>query len=300
MDTIGFELIFLSAILLLISNLINKVGIKDTVSFLYVKIVMILCLSPIAFIYKDQLPNLIKFWPLILFSTFGNALKTWATNMGYRYGDYTYIYPVTNAFPIFLTALLGALFLHKTGISTLGYIGLTFVFLGCCIFPIKDFKTLNLKKYISISMVFCLFAAIGASLSSLFDKEIMAGFKEISPQTPAVFRSLLYDYVLNCVASIFLFPFLFIDRYALKIDFNKIKFNFKSIVLVAIFSVSAYLCVLLGMTHIDNASYVVAIRQIGIPLSILVGYFVLKENLYLGKIIGAGAVVVGIILISIK
>ena len=57
-----------------------------------------------------------------------------------------------------------------------------------------------------------------------------------------------------------------------------------------------YLLVLIAFTYADNVSYVVAFRQIGMPISFIVGYFILKEKIYPGKAIGLITIIIGLLM----
>ncbi len=60
-----------------------------------------------------------------------------------------------------------------------------------------------------------------------------------------------------------------------------------------------YGLVLASMNYVTNVNYVSAFRQLSIPIGALMGVVLLKEPGYVPKIIGVGAIFVGVVLVGI-
>ncbi len=60
----------------------------------------------------------------------------------------------------------------------------------------------------------------------------------------------------------------------------------------------AYVLVLLAMSLVSNVSYVVAFRQLSIPLGAVLGVLVLKEPRYPTKFVGVAIMFVGLVLVG--
>ncbi len=96
-----------------------------------------------------------------------------------------------------------------------------------------------------------------------------------------------------------LIPFIFIDKLAFKVNYKEIKIDWKNILFITVFTSGAYLLVLFAYNYATNVSYVVAFRQIGMPMSFVVGAMFLKEKIYLGKALGVSVIIIGLILTAI-
>ena len=298
MEFIAVILIFISACLHITWNYFNKEGIKDTVSWIIICVVEVLVSCPFLFIYREYIPNLLPLWPLLLVSFFASAMQTWALNTAYRYGDYTVVYPVKNALPIVFTAIATFALGIGANVTIWGYMGYLLIILGCFLFPIQNFRNFSFKNYLNLGIIYTILAALGSCIYSIVDKEAMKLFLKSSPGLSSIGASLVYIPLLYICIAVFLIPFAIIDRYAFKIDFSNIKFKWTNIICVAVFSSAAYALVLIALTHAANAGYIVAFRQIGIPLSFIFGYFLLKEKIYIGKILGVIPIILGLIILA--
>ena len=66
---------------------------------------------------------------------------------------------------------------------------------------------------------------------------------------------------------------------------------------VFVFAASAYIMILIAMTHVTNVSYVQAFRQLSLPISVLLGVMILKEKITLFKIAAIGMILGGLLII---
>ena len=70
--------------------------------------------------------------------------------------------------------------------------------------------------------------------------------------------------------------------------------------LAGIFASATYVLVLLSMNYVTNVSYVQVFRQLGLPIGMLAGVFVLKERCTLTKSVGVGLILLGLLLTCIQ
>ena len=59
-----------------------------------------------------------------------------------------------------------------------------------------------------------------------------------------------------------------------------------------------YSLVLISMAFVSNVSYVVAFRQISIPLGVMLSVLILQEAAYLPKFVGVAVMFVGLTLVG--
>ena len=60
-----------------------------------------------------------------------------------------------------------------------------------------------------------------------------------------------------------------------------------------------YTLVLISMAFVQNISYVVAFRQLSLPIGVLLGVLVLKEHLSAPKLLGISVMFAGLVLVSL-
>ena len=104
--------------------------------------------------------------------------------------------------------------------------------------------------------------------------------------------SCLRETVLACGLMAYLLIF---DRRSLR-GIGK-EFTKPQSYLAGVFAASAYIMILIAMTHVTNVSYVQAFRQLSLPISVLLGVMILKEKITLFKIAAIGMILGGLLII---
>ena len=61
---------------------------------------------------------------------------------------------------------------------------------------------------------------------------------------------------------------------------------------------TTYTLALISLAYVNNVSYVVAFRQISIPLAAILGIILLKESYYRPKIIGIVILMIGLFFVG--
>ena len=164
----------------------------------------------------------------------------------------------------------------------------------------KNFRDLKLKNYLNITCLFALISAFGtAGYSIIDDKSLLILTHTNSIKLSIVQTTLLYSFF-ECI---FVFTCLSIFIYFNKREHCNIKKVFstqkKNALLAGIGIVTAYSLVLISMSFAVNVSYVVAFRQLSIPIGALGGMFILKESRYKTKYIAIVAIFIGLILVAL-
>lgn len=237
---------------------------------------------PIALFMTDLHAFNAEWWPYLLATAFFHC--TYISSLGWAYslGDISVVYPVARGVGIAGTALLVWAFgLHEFSLVGIGGIGA--VFGGTFLIGTREgLQSGSSRK--------AFFAAVLVSLSimsySAIDSEAV---KQIPP--------LFYLSMMMLLTPLFALPFLF---------HGKLRSNM-SIVLrkhkIQAFWIGnagglAYLIVLWAFQYAP-ASYVVALREVSIVMTSVMGILFLKERLYRGKTFGIALIVTGAILLRL-
>lgn len=303
MGIVAILLILTSAFLHISWNFLLKYIACDNKYMIYVYFLTSLLFSPFFFIYKEAIPYLIPLIPLLLLTAFGKGFANWTLIKSYKFGDYSFAYPLRNALPMCFTCFYSVLIGNGGKISLWAYFGFLFIFLGCLFMPLKSIKDFKLKNYITFAFVFVLISSISTATYSIIDSNItksLISLTHISKIGIALFLIPVFYFTL----AWFMFPFNIIDKYyftsVAKIDINKPNYNFGHIFIHSLCMAVGYLLVLIAFTYAKDVSYIVAFRQVGLPISFVIGYFVLKEKIYFGKKWGLILIILGLILTMIK
>lgn len=292
-------LVLLSAISHTVWNYLGKSAASNTKSFMTASFVTILFYIPFLCIYKNLIPYIASNWYLICATGIFNGLAYWGILIAYRYGDLSFVYPLKNAQPIIYTTVFSFIMGTATKISHPAILGFILIFIGCFALPIKSRSDLNIRRYFNKAFIFTSLAALGTAGYSTIDsinlKRISSSLSETGIISSPIQTAVVYIPFMYLATGFALLLYMIIDRKVFGINSAKIQINYKIIPVVAICISLSYLLVFTAYGYADNVSYVVAFRQIGMPISIVLGCLALGERPYFGKIIGGILIISGLV-----
>lgn len=289
MEFLVILLIFASAIMHTYWNYALKKTINkgaDEVSLYWLSIITGTLLYSVAFIFLINHYNIsgkgIFFAALFGFFT---ALYIFVLSKAYKSDELSKIYPLTKTTPLF-TLLIGVFYL-KEKISLIGLIGIILIIFGVYFINLKDFKFKNLIQPLhSLKYKGPLLALLAAIISAVYGLFSKLGVTEINP--------LIFIYFGYIFLIIFYIPLLYFKKQTILSQIKKFKI---SIIKIGIFDLVAYLLVIIALT-LSKLSYVFALRQMSILLSVFSGIYLLKEKYGKTKIIASIIIIMGIILLA--
>lgn len=192
----------------------------------------------------------------------------------YRYGDLSYIYPISRGSSCLFIAIISILFL-KSDVNLTGFIGILIVCVGLFIISFSKNISFNIRGFsLAVSTAILITAytlvdGVGVRLSE-------NGFS--------------YIYWLFTLNGIPLFIIGLISKNGLR---KRESYTIKLGVAAGIFATSSYAIVVWGMQFIEIA-YVSSIREISIVFAALIGLFFLYEKNANSRIIPSILIVAGI------
>ena len=192
----------------------------------------------------------------------------------YRYGDLSYIYPISRGSSCLFIAIISILFL-KSDVNLTGFIGILIVCVGLFIISFSKNISFNIRGFsLAVSTAILITAytlvdGVGVRLSE-------NGFS--------------YIYWLFTLNGIPLFIIGLISKNGLR---KRDSYTIKLGVAAGIFATSSYAIVVWGMQFIEIA-YVSSIREISIVFAALIGLFFLYEKNANSRIIPSILIVAGI------
>lgn len=301
MSILAVSLLALSAFLHAGWNLLGKKVSPTSSFFLLANSFGCLCLSPLLYAYSSTVNHFPRsVWQLILFTGLFQAIYMWGLANAYRHGSISIAYPLLRAIPVLFVALLATFLKYGAAITPVGLCGILVITVGCILLPIESFRKTKLSTFFNKSCLFALISAMGTVGYTLIDNNVLLtlrGVQEIKLSVVEI--SLLYLFLESFSCTLWLLLIVLpksSSRQELRVNFNQ---NFMTAATTGIPMSLTYALVLVSMAFVDNVSYVVAFRQLSIPITVLVGIYFLKEPSGLAKVIGTITIVTGIIMISL-
>lgn len=220
-------------------------------------------------------------WLFIAGSTAWHLTYFAVLQRGYSVGDLSVVYPTARATGPLLTTFIAVLFLGEQ-VSVQSGIGIALI-IGGVLMLSGVFKSGT--KAASTSILFGLFVGMLIAGYTLWDSHAVAVLL-IAP--------LLLDYFPSLARTVLLAPVAFKRRP----EIAALWANHKTgIVAVAVLAPLAYILVLYALTF-TPVTYVAPTRELSVLLTVLLGTLVLKEGDTRNRLIWAGVMVIGVVLLA--
>ena len=217
----------------------------------------------------------------------------------YRTGELSIAYPLARSLPPVLVVLASLALGRGDRISSQCMFGIALVFAGGLLLPLRHFRDLGTARLRDLSAALAVLAAAGTAGYSLLDDQGLRLLRELaaSPFTP-VEATLLYAPLEACTSSFFLGLWV-LARRSERRAFTRV--TSRSLLPAAAVGIGIYLAyglVLTSMAYVSEVSYVVAFRQLSVPLGALVGVWWLGEARSVPKACGVGLTFLGAVLVG--
>lgn len=281
-------------------NLLGKRN-HPTAAFLFVANTLgCLCLAPALIPFGHALAVFpAQVWWSLGLTGFFQALYYAALAGAYRAGDMSVAYPLARSTPVVLVAIASLLLGRRAGLSTTSLVGMGLVVAGGLLLPLRRFGDVRLADYRQRATMLALVAAVGTTGYSLVDDHALRMLRSVSglPVSP-VAATLLYSLFEGLSSSAWLGLWLVIQRRGRAEVRDVARSYLGRAWLAGLFIYIGYTLVLVAMGFVTNVSYVVAFRQLSIPLGALVGVLVLKEPRHRPKFVGVLVMFAGLVLVG--
>ena len=259
-----------------------------------------LSLSPSLLFFGDALvvfPAAVWHWLAV--AGFFQALYYVALAGAYRTGDMSVVYPLARSAPVAFVACLSVLLGRRTQLSVQAIGGIGLIIAGGFVLPLRRFSV-QWSDYRQRATAFALLAAVGTTGYSMVDDHALRLLRAVPglPVSP-VAVTLLYAFFEGLTSALWLTLWIAWHN-ARRAEAREVARLYLGRAWLAGFFINlGYTLVLVAMGFAANVSYVVAFRQISIPLGALVGVFALKEPRYRPKFAGVLIMFAGLVLVGI-
>jgi len=292
MTTTAIILILFSAILHATWNLLTKAAHPSQSFFFIFNLSGVIVLAPLLIINLHGImmlpPNV---WGLILLSGSFQAIYYTSLAKAYRNGDISLIYPLVRALPVLVIPVICFFISLGKPLSYGALSGMLLISLGCILMPVKFFSSWHIRDYKKKALWWILLGALGTCGYTVVDSNTIPLMAKSIFNVPA---SLVYGGLITVSTMLWLFVINIFSGVNLKKLYTR-KQLIIPIIAGVICSIS-YILVLTSMKYVSNVSYVSGFRQLSIPLGILLGIIILKEKIFMPRIIGTIIITVGLII----
>ena len=268
----------------------KKAGGDHHFIFLAVCLIALLWSPALLWFGPDELPRwTARDWGLVAGSGLIHVMYFSALLKGYRVADLTVVYPVARGSGPLLSALGAALFLDE-GLGPLSLLGI-----GCMVLGILLITGLPFLRLHSSSAVDPQRLRAGLLWGALTGVTI-AAYTVVDGWAVrvALLSPIVYDYFANVLRLPFLLPWVWRDRARAAASW---KAHWKPALVLAVCSPAAYMLVLTAMT-LAPVSHVAPAREVSMLFAALLGGRLLAEENSRLRVLGAGAMALGVALLT--
>lgn len=301
MTLLAFALVTVSAFTHAFWNFLSKRKNPQAAFFLMATVASAVILSPMLFIFRAGLPAIPPaVWGLIAATGAVQSIYYIFLAAAYRTGDLSHAYPLARSLPVVFVALVSVALGRGEQIAPLAYIGFVLVTIGCILLPQPRFSDIHPKHYLHKWVLFALLAAICITGYTLLDDQSLRVLRSL-PDTPLnpLGWALLFGELEAISIAFFMSIFLFSWKPERQVLLQARGPEWRTAAYMGVIILATYGLVLTSMAYVSNVSYVIAFRQLSIPIGAALGILVRKEKATPPKLAGIALVVVGLMLAAL-
>ncbi len=300
MTLTAIVLITVSAFLHAGWNTISKRAHPTTAYFFIALVIGTSLFSPILFInYREILLFPAQVWLLLALTGLCEAIYFISLSAAYRSGDLSIAYPLARSSPVIIVTIITLLLGQSDQFSNQCISGVVLIFTGSIVLPMRHFTDFRLKNYLNLTCLFALCAALGTAGYSIIDYTALKILRETPQITLGPLGIALSYIVVEFFICALLLGLFILFRKERRDDLPQVfRTNFRAVVLTGIAFLLPYTFILTAMAYVSNVSYVVALRQLSIPLGVIFGVMFLKEPRFIPKFIGTAIILTGLFLVA--
>jgi drug/metabolite transporter (DMT)-like permease len=218
----------------------------------------------------------------------------------YSTGDFSVSYPIARAAAVLIIGIVNTALRNGSGPSAMAWAGMICIAVGLLLVPLEKLSGFSLSRYTGKGTLLALAAAVctvGYSLADSRALSILTAMPDPPWGTTGV--TLLYSVVEAASTSTWLTILVLLIPRQRELAREVLAKSFWRTALTGATIFFTYALVLLAMRLARDVSYVVAFRQLSVPIGAALGIVVFKEPLHKPKIIGIALVTVGLLLVGL-
>ena len=301
MTAVAIALVLASAFVHASWNLIGKRSRPVTAYYIVSCLVGAATLVPLLVIWRGTVALMPRtVWLLLVPAGFFQTLYFTGLAGAYRSGDMAVAYPFARALPVLLVPAVAHLLGQGERISAAALAGMVAVTAGMLILPQPSFRRFAWSSFGGGWIVYALLAGVGTTGYSLVDDAALAVFRTaVGPEVGGVRAPLIYA-VFESLASasgLAIVGVTFRGIRGISRDIRTIRLKDAAVSGIGI--IAAYALILVAYGFARNVAYVVAFRQISLPIGVFLAMAILKERVTATRIVGTAVLLTGLVLVAV-
>ena len=301
MEPIAVALVVVSAFLHAAWNFHGKSRHPSAAFFLIATAAGALALLPVLLFFVPALATIpARVWALLVLTGFFLAIYYTALATAYKVGDMSLAYPLARSLPVIFATIVTLTFGLGGRIGEVALLGFALIVIGCVLLPMKRLGELRLKHYLNGCCLLAVLAAVGTAGYSITDDSALDTLRDL-PGKPltTVTAPLLYIALQSLTSSLWLALFLVPFRVQRRQIAEVLRTAKLSAALMGTLIWFTYTLVLAAMAFAENVSYIVALRQLSIPIGAVLAIVLLKEPCPRAKALGLAVMLMGLVLVAV-
>ncbi|NRA39422.1 MAG: multidrug DMT transporter permease [Planctomycetes bacterium] len=240
-----------------------------------------------------------EMWLYVALTGLTHIMCFFALAAAYKHGDISIVYPIARSSPLIMVSISALCLGHGDQISTLCIIGVVIIVSGSFLLPMKSFSDFKIANYYNKMCMFALLAALSTALYSMVDDRALRLLSQLETGLQPWQITLMFMGLMGLANLVVCFSALMMMPQTRAQFLELIKNDKKKAALVALTIKVTYGLVMLAYLYAREVSYVVAFRQLSIPIGALLGVYVLKEMSSVPKFVGIAGILVGLLLVAL-
>ena len=260
-------------------------------------------LLPFALFHLDtflRLPR--EVWQLGIASGGCLAIYFGALATSYRLGELSVAYPLARSSPILVVMATTALLGRGDEVGWGCAAGSVLIVAGCIFVPLEKLSDLSWRCFVCASCGFAFVAACGTAGYSILDDEALRLWRawgEVESGGDSARSVFLYATIQAAACAVWLSIPLIDRKEERRVLVEVWRTKRRAAIAAGVVIVLTYSLVLGAMEFVENVSYVVAFRQLSIPIGVAMGAFLLKEKVAPVRWVGVALLVAGLVLVAV-
>ncbi len=257
-------------------------------------------LLPVAVLHWEQVAAIpAPVWRILAATGLAMGVYYAALAGAYRHGHMSVAYPIARSLPVIVVLMVTVVRGRADEVSWLCIGGIVLVVAGGFLLPMKRLGDLRLRNYLNPSSLLAVLAAAGTAGYSMLDDEGLRTLREMPAETfTAATAAVVYLFFEAASASLWLALFVLSRRDGRAGLAAGLRTGKRTALMMGAGIHSTYLLVLISLAFVSNVSYVVAFRQLSVPLGAMLGVLILKEPARPLKFIGVAVMFAGLLLVA--
>ncbi len=301
MTAAAIALVLASAFVHASWNLIGKRSKPVTAYYIVSCLVGAAALVPVLVIWRDTVALMPRsVWLLLVPAGFFQTLYFTGLAGAYRSGDMAVAYPFARALPVLLVPAVAHLLGRGEQITSAALVGMVAVTAGMLILPQPSFRRFAWSSFRGGWIFYALLAGIGTTGYSIVDDGALAAFRAaVGPELGGVRAPLIYAVFESLASAAGLVIVGLTFRGAGQISRDLRTLRLKDAAVSGIGIIAAYALILVAYGYARNVAYVVAFRQVSLPIGVFLAMAILKERVTATRIVGTVVLLSGLVLVSV-